>query len=291
MELLKGGANPCSTDHNGLCALHFATWNGHCECVDYLLVNDLGHQTTIADGHPERRAASEYTSCVDLLSKAGWNSLHIAAFGCKNGKAIAKRLLIAGVNPSLRDNTGATALDIAKRSCNLEIIEALAVAPPSIERRRVVMAALEEKCTIVRYRWRPPRPFERDSSNVANVVSPDASEHPTTGKRTLYSPTMLEDEELLTASDQAPVLSGREAAVAYAEKQKSNKVGRSLRMPPTPRELTIPEHEILAFAKLNASGPRATCVIHNLRFAVEEAQRNLERRQALAEHQTKAHAL
>ena len=28
-ELLKGGANPCSSDENGLCAVHLAAWNGH----------------------------------------------------------------------------------------------------------------------------------------------------------------------------------------------------------------------------------------------------------------------
>lgn len=256
--------------------------------MDYLLVNDLGHQATTADDNKEPGAVTEYTSCVDVRSKAGWNSLHIAAFGCNNGKAIVERLLLAGVNPSLRDNTGATAMDIAERSSNLEVIEALSVAPPTIEQRRGVMAALEKKFAIVRYRWRPPRPFERDSSiEATDVISPDVGKQVTTSN-TSFAPAMLEDDESSTTPEQAPVLSGREAAIAFAHEQESHKVGRSHRMAPTPRELSIPENTILAFAKLNACGPRATYVIHNLRFAAEEAQRNLERRKALAKLQTEA---
>ena len=48
-ELLETGGNPCSTDDNGLNALHFAVWNGHVEAVELLVVNDVGCPTLPAN--------------------------------------------------------------------------------------------------------------------------------------------------------------------------------------------------------------------------------------------------
>lgn len=53
-------------------------------------------------------------------------------------------------------------------------------------------------------------------------------------------------------------------------------------MAPPPRELLIPEHLLLSYAKMNFTGPRGAHVIHNLLFAAEEADRNYNRRQRLA---------
>ena len=39
---LSGGANPCSRDHMGLTALHYAVWNGHLNCVEVLCANHIG---------------------------------------------------------------------------------------------------------------------------------------------------------------------------------------------------------------------------------------------------------
>ncbi len=39
---LKNTANPCSTDEYGITALMYAAWNGHVECVKYLVSNVHG---------------------------------------------------------------------------------------------------------------------------------------------------------------------------------------------------------------------------------------------------------
>ena len=71
-ELLTGGGNPCSTDENGLTPLHFATWNGHVECVEILVVNDLGYPS--APGKEELaklRAKEDYEERLGLNHAGG----------------------------------------------------------------------------------------------------------------------------------------------------------------------------------------------------------------------------
>ena len=51
-ELLETGGNPCSTDDNGLNALHFAVWNGHVDAVELLVVNDVGCKKSISRPGP-----------------------------------------------------------------------------------------------------------------------------------------------------------------------------------------------------------------------------------------------
>lgn len=41
-SILKNRGNPCSQDEFGLTALMYAVWNGHVECVKYLITNDFG---------------------------------------------------------------------------------------------------------------------------------------------------------------------------------------------------------------------------------------------------------
>ena len=53
-------SNPCSTDEFGLSPLHFAVWNGHVECVKYLICNDLG-----IDKNGVKK------SCLNLISTMG----------------------------------------------------------------------------------------------------------------------------------------------------------------------------------------------------------------------------
>ncbi|KAJ8600085.1 hypothetical protein CTAYLR_001905 [Chrysophaeum taylorii] len=194
VELLKGGANPCSTDENGLCALHYAAWNGYGECVDYLVVNDLGH-TKDDDG---------YASCVKLRTKAGWSALHIAALGCLRAEEIVERLLMAGVDPSLVDETGLTALEIALDNGNRAVAEVLSQPRPSLEARRAAMARLERAFAVVQYRDRPPRPLEsdEDAASIASDEDELLESRPSTA-RTRFSALVVakeddEEEEVMT---------------------------------------------------------------------------------------------
>lgn len=40
--ILKARGNPCSCDEYGLSPLMYAVWNGHVECVKYLVCNYVG---------------------------------------------------------------------------------------------------------------------------------------------------------------------------------------------------------------------------------------------------------
>ncbi|CAM9621613.1 unnamed protein product, partial [Choristocarpus tenellus] len=66
--LLEQGANPCSVDGFGLCALHYAVWNGQERCVEILCANDIGR---------DRNGLQR--SCVNLQSSKGYTALHLAA--------------------------------------------------------------------------------------------------------------------------------------------------------------------------------------------------------------------
>lgn len=298
VELLKGGANPCSTDDDGLCALHLAAWNGYSECVDYLLVNDLGRAKAANEGEETADDdASTYVSCVDLQTKAGWTALHIAAIGCFNAEHLVTRLLECGVDPNLRDNSGLTAREIAEDNGNRVVADVLGQNRPDLAHRRATMARLEERLSVVRYRDRPPRPLEKVFDNERLPVQVvGADENNATPVNTIpagrtwfsaLSPSVPED--VSSTSSAAPqVLSGRHAALAFVQDEHHKEKQRRVRVPPVPRELTIPEHLIHAFAEKNCRAGRGAHVLHNLRFAVEEAERNAARRRALASIQAEA---
>ena len=65
-HLLKGGANPCSTDADGLTALHYAVWNKHEQCIKVLVAN---HEGTNDDG--------EHVSSLSVQSDIGLTPLHL----------------------------------------------------------------------------------------------------------------------------------------------------------------------------------------------------------------------
>ena len=99
-ELLETGGNPCSTDDNGLNALHFAVWNGHVEAVEFLI----------------RSGAN-----VDQQTKDGGTALHGASFLGRT-KVVAA-LLKAGANVNIRNSNGITPLDECSEPWNGEISE------------------------------------------------------------------------------------------------------------------------------------------------------------------------
>ncbi|KAJ1454346.1 ankyrin repeat-containing domain protein [Pelagophyceae sp. CCMP2097] len=126
--LLKGGSNPCSSDADGLTALHFASWNGHVDCVEALCVNDLGHATQRSKplkGDDEETASKRMVSCINLRTRAGWSALHIAAMGAFDAARVVSLLLAMGCDSRALDAKGLLACDVAKMHDSLDAAEIL----------------------------------------------------------------------------------------------------------------------------------------------------------------------
>lgn len=67
-EFLECRANPCSSDEYGLTPLHYAIWNGHLECIKYLIMNPQGITRN-----------RERIPCINLKSCMGYTPLHLLA--------------------------------------------------------------------------------------------------------------------------------------------------------------------------------------------------------------------
>lgn len=127
--LLKAGANPCSQDEFGLNPLMFAVWNGHVECVKYLVSNTHG-----VNGQGLRMSALDQVSCK------GYSALHLAALDCPPWVAteITLLLLVMGVDPMKPDKDGRLAIELAQENPNQESLLAFeevekALAQPGLQ--------------------------------------------------------------------------------------------------------------------------------------------------------------
>lgn len=114
-SFLKGIANPCSADEYGITPLMYAVWNGHVECVKYLVSNDMGVSRIGRKG-----------SALHLTSERGYSALHLAALDCPEWsiKEITMLLMIMNVNRTLKCTQGKTALEIAEVHNNKLFISA-----------------------------------------------------------------------------------------------------------------------------------------------------------------------
>ena len=114
-DILKEKGNPCSTDTLGLTALHYATWNGHVECVKYLLCNPYGVD------HNGTRCSS-----LDLVSVKNYSPLHLVALDCPewSSKQICHLLLLFGLDTQGLDCDGHTPLEICTLQNNELVLEA-----------------------------------------------------------------------------------------------------------------------------------------------------------------------
>jgi ankyrin repeat protein len=114
-RILKEKCNPCSVDKFGLTALHYAVWNGHVECVKYLVCNNWG-----VDKNGIKRHA------LNMVSVRGFSALHLAAQDAPQWVAqeITELLLISGVDPTTVDKDGKLAIDYARRENNEEVLAA-----------------------------------------------------------------------------------------------------------------------------------------------------------------------
>jgi hypothetical protein len=115
-SLLQARSNPCSRDKMSLCALHYAAWNGHVECVKLLISNPFG-----VDGNGERASALNSSSCL------GYNALHLVALDSPSHTAyeVTTLLLIAGLDQTAKDLEGKTAFQIAQEFDRSDVLRAM----------------------------------------------------------------------------------------------------------------------------------------------------------------------
>lgn len=113
--ILKNRANTCSQDEFGITALMYAVWNGHIECVKYLICNDFGVNSM-----------GIKCSSLSLVSCKGFTALHLAALDCPywSCKEITLLLLIANVDQTIKDGDGKIAIELAQSNDNKPALEA-----------------------------------------------------------------------------------------------------------------------------------------------------------------------
>ena len=115
MSILRNRANPCDADEYGLTPLMYAVFNGHLECVKWLLANDRG-----VDNHGVKRSA------ISMQSSKGYTALHLH---CMDSLAWASEILIwllaSGIDIEIKCTEGLNAEDHAHREKNDHTIEVL----------------------------------------------------------------------------------------------------------------------------------------------------------------------
>jgi len=116
-DILKNRANTAEADELTLTPLMYAVWNGHVECVKYLVCNDVGVDVT-----------GNKVSALHLTSCKGYTALHLAGLDCppQSCKEITTILLVAGLDPvAVKCVMGRSAEDLALLERNEEFLSAL----------------------------------------------------------------------------------------------------------------------------------------------------------------------
>lgn len=130
--LLQHGAEVNAVADNGWTALMIASAKGYSDIARLLL--EHGAKCDIADVYSwtplmravyERRLqivsllVAQKSTRVNRIGENGLTALHLAAL--KGDQAIAKVLLAAGADPTIRDELGRTPLDFAKKNKDLQM--------------------------------------------------------------------------------------------------------------------------------------------------------------------------
>lgn len=116
-DILKNRANTAEADEVTLTPLMYAVWNGHVECVKYLVCNDVGIDVT-----------GNKVSSLYMTSCKGYTALHLAGLDCPMDrcKEITTILLVAGLEPvTAKCVMGQSAEDLAIQEHNEPFLEAL----------------------------------------------------------------------------------------------------------------------------------------------------------------------
>uniref|UniRef100_A0A7S3K0D8 Uncharacterized protein n=1 Tax=Aureoumbra lagunensis TaxID=44058 RepID=A0A7S3K0D8_9STRA len=182
-------------------------------------------------------------------------------------KKLVELLLLVGVDPSKKDETGFTPLQLAQDRENFVVTEKLREPRPLLDTRRANMAALCAKRKVVNYKQRPPRPLE-----IRFDSDPDEAET-----------TFMLDENSLQGHNQKNI--GPEDAARKIAQDYTTQELKNIRFPPLPRGMVLPEFLILPYAKSNLGNNLKVSQLHNLMFTLNEAARHAERRSGLTQFQ------
>jgi len=124
-KLIESGANPCSRDQNGMTALHYAAWNGNCDCVEFLAINCLGSFEFLKKGRKS----------LNLRTKCGYTPLHLSIQSGINVQRCCESLLACGCDPSEKDDFGRSSIDLASKIANNDQLVALLERGPEVQKR------------------------------------------------------------------------------------------------------------------------------------------------------------
>ena len=115
MSILRNKANPCSTDEYGLTPLMYAVFNGHLECVKWLLANDKG-----VDNQGVKR------SSIHMQTIKGYTALHLHCQDCLSwANETLVWLLAAGAIVNTKCKEGMTAEEFLVKANNQYGLEIL----------------------------------------------------------------------------------------------------------------------------------------------------------------------
>lgn len=116
------------TDEDGYTALHRACYSGNIDCIEVLMKFGCDVNAKTVDGWQPIHSACRWNNykCASLLlqngadinasTHGGQTALHLAACDAEARKTLVLLLLHDNINPSLRNNAGDTAYDIARRT-------------------------------------------------------------------------------------------------------------------------------------------------------------------------------
>mmetsp|Transcript_7898 Transcript_7898/g.10092 ORF Transcript_7898/g.10092 Transcript_7898/m.10092 type:complete len:223 (+) Transcript_7898:197-865(+) len=145
-RLIESGANPCSRDQDGMTALHYAAWNGNCDCVDFLAINCLGSFEFLKKGRKS----------LNLRTKCGYTPLHLSIQSGINVQRCCESLLACGCDPSVKDDFGRRSIDLASKIANNDQLVALLERGPEVQKKLSVLF----ECLKTRHQLRFTKNYE-----------------------------------------------------------------------------------------------------------------------------------
>ena len=132
----------------------YACWNGHIECIKYLVCNPGG-----VDANGVRRSTLDQQSCK------GYTALHLASIDTPKWsvKQVIKILLMYDVDRTIKDNTGLTAYELASKYNYTEAIEAFHEYDNREDNHHELAELAEIKRLMdLKYTFHKFEPYERD---------------------------------------------------------------------------------------------------------------------------------
>lgn len=264
INCLRDRPNPCSADEYGITALHYATWNGHTECVKYLIANPNGVD-----------ARGVKTSSLNMVTTKGYTPLHLAAIDCPpwSREEIIKNLLAVGVNRTLKCQDGLTAYQHAEKSgCQSIFDEFDRLIALEEEARRIEIASKEPEKEVYLGEFADENAISLARSKAQQQLREYRSKYPLLSLKDILDTkyTFYQNDKLEWEVGKLNV--GFEVPNFIYEKQKSGYL---------PTGMKIYEHQIRPLTDEGFLVKKGRDALDCLDFVQDEARINKLRREAL----------